>query len=168
MLDLNARIKALPNICGIQFAFEGNPVPATIEGYQPFYNAIPGDANFQQAYFGHGTVSFGEESDDSAPGISYKQKLSIRFRTSDGYRPERLAKLHRVRYIKVQLSNYKDIIMGRNDFDQNARPRIRIQTDEKIGQADFETVSIFPSGYTPNPQAAGLPVFLPIDLIGME
>ncbi|MES2487572.1 MAG: hypothetical protein V4581_16700 [Bacteroidota bacterium] len=168
MSELLARVKSLPNICGIQFAFDGSLIPSTIPGYQQFYNALESDTDFEEAYFGRGSVSFIEESAESAAGISYSQKLSIQFRVSDGYRADRLVLLHNAKYIKIRLSNLKDMVIGRNDFEQNARPRIKVQTDERLGQATFETVSIFPTGYVPNPQAAGLPEFIPIDLTGIE
>ncbi|MFL9844721.1 hypothetical protein [Flavobacterium rhizosphaerae] len=165
MSELFERAKASSYICGIALAFSGTVRPSSIEGYQPFYNSLPDGTQFQEAYFGKASVQFSEASDESNAGYSYQQTLAIKFPGSDKRRPERLAEISKAIYIMVRLSNGRSILMGRNDFEQNARPKILTKTDERLAQAQFITYSIFPSGYTPDPNAAGLPEFLPIDLI---
>ena len=159
------KVKSVPNICGIQLAFNGELLPSIIEGYQPFINSLMQSTEFTKAYFGIGSVSFSEESDDSAAGTSWTQKLVIRFPGSDDSRAYRLAAFHKVKFIKIRLTNGRDLLMGRNDFGQNAKPMVKTSINANIGQAEFQTVSIMPLGYTPNPDTGGLPDFIPLDLI---
>lgn len=167
-MALYDKVKPVPNICRIELAFEGNLLPSIIEGYQPFYNSIMQDTDFTPTYFGLGSVSFSEESDDSTSGTSWKQKVSIRFPSTDSSRSYRLASFHKVKFLKLVLTNGRALVIGRNDFEQNAKPVIKTSTNEKLGQAEFETVSIFPIGYTPYASASGLPEFIPLDLISSD
>jgi hypothetical protein len=165
MSNLLNKVNTLPSICGIELATAGTMLPSAIEGYQRFANAIPQDTDFAAAYFGRASVTFSEESVSGRPGTSFKQKLIIQFPVSDSRRSERLALMHRVKYIKVRLSNGRDLLIGRNDFEQNTAPLITTRTDERLGQAEFETFSIFPTGYTPAFDAAGMPEIFPISFI---
>ncbi|OIQ22026.1 MAG: hypothetical protein BM557_01210 [Flavobacterium sp. MedPE-SWcel] len=158
------KVKALPNICGIEISTTGTMLPATIEGYEPFYNTIPSGADFKKTYTGKAAVAFREESTESNAGISYKQKLTIQFPVSDKARAKRLAYMQQVKYIKIVLSTGKNLLLGRNDFEQNIRPQVTIKTDERLGQVTFNTVSIFPTGYTPSLDT-GLPAMFPISFI---
>lgn len=159
--QLLARASTLPTICGIQLAFTGRMNPSDIPGYQAFFNALPVDTDFTDAYFGRGSVAFNEASEESNPGTSYRQQLRISFPGSDGTRADRLALFQNVKFIKILLSNGLHIVIGRNDVEQNARPKIKTETDHRTASVTFETVSVFPSGYTPAP--GGLPSFIPID-----
>ena len=160
--QLLARSSALPTICGIQLAFSGRMNPSDIPGYQAFFNAIPEGTDFTDAYFGRGSVSFSEGSEESSSGTSYRQQLRIIFPASDSARADRLALFQKVKFVKILLSNSLHIVIGRNDVEQNARPRIKSETDHRTATVTFETVSVFPSGYTPAP--GGLPSLIPIDL----
>ena len=168
MSDQFARVKTLPNICGIMFAFSGQMLPSTIEGYQTFYNSMPSGIEFQNVYFSRASVNFDEDGDISKAGPFFKQKLSIRFPASDNSRAERIALMFKVKYIKIMLSSGKHIIIGRNDFEQNARFRVKTKVDERLGQVEFEASSIMPSGYTPSVDAGGLPTLFPIDFINED
>jgi hypothetical protein len=161
-MSLLNRVDASPSICEILLAFAGELVPSTIEGYQPFYNSIPVATHFQEAYAGKASVDFSEESDITKAGIAWKQKLVIRFPVSDDSRAERLDLFHRVKYVMIKLNNSKHIILGRNDFHQNSRIKIQAKVNERIGQVEFATSTIFPVGYAP-PSGGGLPTFFPIN-----
>lgn len=169
MPELLERVNSLPNICGIEMAFNGAMLPSAIEGYQEFYNSIPSYADFTPAHFGRASVSFDEDSLEDNAGISYRQKLTILFPASDADRASRIVMMHKVKFIKIKLSNNKDIILGRNDFEQNARIKVKTKLDERMAQAEFETVSIFPAGYVPSPVLAGavggIPTLFPINFI---
>ena len=164
-MSLYSRVRSNPGICGLELAFTGTLLPSIIEGYQPFNNSLTQGTDFQPASFGLGSVSFIEESQESNAGKSYKQKLIIRFLTSDKSRAYRMDALQKVKYLKIKLSNGRDLVLGRNDFEQNARPAIQSKADEKMATVEFETVSIVSAGYTPNIDASGLPDFIPLDLI---
>ena len=165
MSQLNDKVRSVPNICGIEIAFSGRMKPSTIEGYQAFYNSIPDNAAFQKQYASKAAIAFEEESEESAAGTSYRQRLLFRFPSSDNLRADRIEMLKKVRYIKIQLTNKQHFVIGRNDFEQNARPRLQVKTNEKLAQVEVETVSIFPTDYTPSFTAGGLPDFIPISFI---
>jgi hypothetical protein len=164
-MSLFSQVRSIPSICGIELAFTGALLPSIIEGYQPFVNALTQGTDFTPTHFGRATVSFNEESEESSAGTSWRQKLTIRFPGTDSSRSYRLDAILKVKFVKIKLSNGLDFVIGRNDFEQNAKPIIKINTNETIAQAEFETVSIFPTGYTPNADAGGLPDFIPLDLI---
>lgn len=163
-MELLDKVKTNPNICGVELAFYGDLIPSKILDWQPFYNSTMSGTDFTKVHFGLGSVSFGEESETGNSGPSYKQSVSIRFPSTDIRRAERLAMMQDVKFIKLKLTNGLDIVIGRNDFKQNARPKIEIKTNIKTAEATFKTVSIFPSGFVPNPDAYGLPAFIPLTL----
>lgn len=146
-MEVLERVKVNPHICRVELAFEGSIVPANIPLWQPFYNSALIDAEFHPTAIGLGSVAFAEESQDSAAGTSYKQSVTIRFPASDEKRSERIALIMKARFIKVHLTTGKNFIIGRNDYTQNARPKIKVKTNQKTAEVEFETVSIFPTGY---------------------
>jgi hypothetical protein len=162
-MGLLDKVKVNPNICGVELAFSGDLTAATIADWQQFYNSSMIGTDFTKTHFGLASVAFAEESQESPAGISYKQTISIRFPSTDGNRSERLSLMQRVKFIKLKLTNGLDIVIGRNDFQQNARPRIKIKTNHKTAEIEFETVSIFSVGFVANPLAYGLPL-IPINL----
>ncbi|MHA3788312.1 hypothetical protein ACX0HA_08900 [Flavobacterium hauense] len=164
MSALFAKVASLPVICGIELAFAGSFLPSTLEGYQTFFNTIVTEASFQEAYFGRASVGFSEESELTNAGYIYKQKLVITFPSGGSSRAVRLDTIVKAKFIKIKLSDNRHLLMGRNDFEQNVRPKIQAKTDERIGQIQFETVSISPLGYTPPVNEGGLPAFIPINL----
>lgn len=163
-MELFDRVKVNPNICGVELAFTGELSPSVIPSWQQFHNSVMINTDFEKTYIGLGSVTFGEESQDSNAGTSYKQSVTIQFPSTDAHRAERIALLQTVKFIKLKLTNGTDLVIGRNDVKQNARPKIKIETNIKIAQAKFETVSIFPSGYTSSFEVYGLPVLIPITL----
>lgn len=163
-MELLERVKVNPNICGVELGFSGDLSAANIPDWQPFFNSSMFAIDFAKTHIGLGSVAFAEESQESAAGTSYKQSVVIRFPASDGNRSERIALMDKVRFVKLKLTNGLDLVIGRNDFEQNARPRIKIKTNIKTAEAEFETVSIFPSGYVSDENAIGLPTLIPISL----
>lgn len=163
-MELLNKVKVSANICGVELAFVGDLLASSIPEWQQFYNSQMIATDFTKTHIGLGSVSFEEESVQSNAGTSYKQVLVIRFPVCDGNRAQRLELLQRVKFIKLKLTTGRDIVIGRNDFKQNARPRIKTQTNSKTAEAKFETVSISPSGYVANAAAYGLPAFIPITL----
>lgn len=157
------RVSQLPTICRIAMAFSGNLIPATIAGYQPFNNALESGTDFVMAYFGRATVTFEESNVLSAAGDSWKQTLTIQYPSTDSQRAVRMQQILKAKFIKILLSNNKQLVIGRNDFEQNTRPVIQVKTDHRLSQVTFLTVSVFATGYVPNPEG-GLPSLIPIDL----
>jgi len=163
-MQLLEKVKVNPNICGVELSFSGELTAANIPDWQEFYNSSMIDTDFSKTHIGLGSVAFAEESQESPAGTSYKQSVSLRFPSTDGNRSERIALMDKVLFIKLKLTNGKDIVIGRNDIQQNSRPRIKIKTNIKTAEAEFETVSIFPSGFVANADTYGLPVLIPITL----
>ena len=152
-------------ICGIEFSFNSVAIPSAIEGWQLFYNTTFSNADFEKAYAGKSSFDFAEESFDSPSGTSYKQKLTFRFPVTDSKRAERIALFKKINYVKLKTTTGLDIIIGRNDYTQNTRPIVKVKSNEQIAEMTIETQSIFPSGFTPNPSAYGLPSIIPLTLI---
>lgn len=163
-MELLDRVKVNPNICGVELAFVGELSPSSIPDWQQFYNSSMFAVDFSKTHIGLGSVAFAEESQESAAGTSYKQSVTIRFPSTDKNRSERIALMDKVRFVKLKLTNGKDLVIGRNDIKQNARPKIKIKTNIKTAEAEFETVSIFPSGFVSDEHAIGLPTLIPISL----
>lgn len=160
MTQLLDRVKVNPNICGVELAFVGELSPTNIPDWQQFYNSFMDELDFTKTYIGLGSVAFAEESQQSPSGPLYKQSVIIRFPSTDGNRSERIELMQRVKFVKLKLTNGLDIVIGRNDIKQNARPKIEIKTNVKTAEAKFETVSMFSAGFVPNPDAYGLPLIL--------
>lgn len=158
------RVTTSPNICGVELAFAGELLASSIPDWQQFYNSAMIATDFTKTYIGLGSVAFAEESQESAAGTSYKQSVTIRFPSTDLNRSERIALMDRVRFIKLKLTNGLDLVIGRNDIQQNARPRIKTKTNVKTAEVEFETVSMFSAGFVSNPDAFGLPALIPIYL----
>ncbi|MDR6844493.1 hypothetical protein [Flavobacterium granuli] len=163
-MELLDKVKTNPNICGVELAFNGDLIPSKILDWQQFHNSLMSGTDFTKAHFGLASVSFGEESETVNSGPLYKQSVTIRFPSTDEKRAERLAMMMDVKFLKLKLTNGLDLVIGRNDFKQNARPKIEIKTNIKTAEATFKTVSISPSGYVPNPNSYGLPAFIPLTL----
>jgi hypothetical protein len=158
------RVRVNPNICGIEVAFNGELTASNIPDWQQFYNSLMIDVDFTKTYIGLGSVSFGEESQESDAGTSYKQSVTIRFPSTDRNRAERIALLQQVKFIKINLTDGRDIVIGRNDYKQNARPKIKTETNMKTAEVKFQTVSIFPSGFVSNPGLIASQALIPVIL----
>lgn len=163
-MEVLGRVRVNPNICSVELAFEGSISPSNIQGWQPFYNSMLSGTTFNPATIGYGSVAFAEESAETAAGISYKQSVSIRFPSTDEKRAERIALIMKARYLKVHLSNGKNFVIGRNDYTQNARPKIKVKTNQKTAEVEFETVSIFPTGYMANDRSDNFIGLIPVIL----
>ena len=159
---LSNKVKTNPTICGIEFCFGGSLVPSTIEGWQPFYNSMMSDAEFFEAYSGKSYLQFAEVSNTTTSGTSYTQTIQLRFPATDTKRAERLELIRKVKFVKLKLSNGLDLVVGRNDFFQNTSPKVTIKSTIQAAEAEIECISIMPSGYVPNADAFGLPVFIPL------
>jgi hypothetical protein len=158
------RVLVNPNICGVEVAFTGELTAANIPDWQQFYNSTMFAVDFTKTYVGLGSVSFGEESQKSDAGTSWKQSVTIRFPSTDENRAERIELMHRVKFLKLKLTSGRDIVIGRNDYQQNARPKIKTETNIKTAEVKFQTVSISPAGFVSDLHSVGLPTLIPISL----
>lgn len=163
-MEILDRVAVNPNICGVQLAFKGQITAANIPNWQQFYNSKMVDTDFAKTYIGLGSVSFGEESEYSLAGTSYKQSVTIRFPSNDGNRSERIALIQKAIFIKINLTNGRDLIIGRNDYKQNARPKIKTKTNIKTAEVEFQTVSISPAGFVSSPLLMDYQALIPVIL----
>lgn len=160
---LNKQSGFQSNICDILISFTGELTPSGIEGWQRFYNSIGVDIDFFKTYFRKASVSFSENSNRSSSGTFYTQKLTLSFPEKfDGLRADRIAQLDKIKFITLNMSNGKSLVLGRNDFNQNTKPKIEVQSNNKFTQLSVEFQSIFPTGYIPTVDAFGLPTFFPV------
>jgi len=159
--------KVLSNVfaCAIELSFNSNAVPSNIPGWQPFYNSTFINYDFQKAYATSASIFFSEESSTTPSGPSYKQKLTWRFPENDKNRAERIALIHQIKFVKFKFTNGLDLVVGRNDVNQNAKPQIKTSSDGQLCQVEVETISMVPAGFTPNLNSFGLPTFIPLSLI---
>jgi hypothetical protein len=158
MPQLSNRVNDKVHICGVEVSFNGKANPSTLADYQRFYNSIFEDADFQKVYIGLSSISFVEESVNAAAGIYYKQKVTFRFPTTDAERAERLVLFTKIKFLKLKFTNGLDLVIGRNDFEQNAKPKIEIKTNEHLAEVEVSSSSIFPSGFTPKLDITGSPM----------
>lgn len=163
-MELLDRAKVNVRICGVELAFNGQLTASSIPDWQQFYNSAMVLTDFRKTYVGLASVAFEESSEELSAGTLYKQKIVFSFPNADGNRSERLALLSRIKFVKLKLSDGRDLVIGRNDYKQNARPKIKIEANLQKGSVSIETVSITPSGYVANANAYQLPSFIPLTL----
>lgn len=162
MSQLLDKVLSNVHLCGVELSFDATAIPSVIEGWEPFYNSTFEDYDFQKAYASLSSIDFGEESSENNGGIFYKQKIVFRFPNSDKNRPSRIELLKKVKYIKLMQTNGLDILIGRNDSKQNAKPKMKIKQNEQLCEVSFESSSMYPSGYAPRTTAYGLPSLIPL------
>lgn len=163
MPQLLDRVYSNVNACSIEVAFQGASIPSTTSNWQPFFNETFLSSDFQKAYASISTINFSESSSTANGNTSYKQKVEFRFPVTDDNRAERIALLHKLKFIKVLLNNGTAIVIGRNDVTQNAFPNIKSKMDEKSCLIEVETQSIFPAGFTTIINN-GSPVIIPLTM----
>lgn len=162
MSQLLDKVLSNVHLCGVELSFDATAIPSVIEGWEPFYNSTFEDYDFQKAYASLSSIDFGEESSENNGGIFYKQKIVFRFPNSDKNRSSRIELLKKVKYIKLMQTNGLDILIGRNDSKQNAKPKMKIKQNEQLCEVSFESSSMYPSGYAPRTTAYGLPSLIPL------
>lgn len=148
MSQLTDRVTDNVHICGVEIAFVGKAIPSINPVWQRLYNSIFEDDDFQKVYAGLSSLQFNEESAVTGAGTYYKQKVTFRFPTTDNLRSERLVFISKIKFIKLILTNGLEIVVGRNDYEQNAKPKVDIKTNEQLAEVEVTTSSIFPAGYT--------------------
>lgn len=146
-MNFSEKVKEKPFICGIEFDFNGSLSPSSKAEFSRFYNSYENNNAFMKAYFSQRSISFTETSEHTNSGTIYNQKLSIQFPSNDLNRSLRIEMLKFVRFIKLKLNTGKEMVLGRNDFYQNAKPVLKTSSNLTITKAEFSTTSIFPMGY---------------------
>lgn len=165
-MELKDKVNSSPHICGIELDFSGELAPSYTNDFLKFYNSYENGNVFQETYFGKKTVRLKESSFHSREGYGFNQSLSIKFPSNDLNRALRIEMFKKVKFIKIKLSNGTDMVLGRNDYFQNKKPNVKIESDEKMTQIRFSTKSMASLGFLPSEGGAvGFPVDIPIDFI---
>lgn len=159
------RVVSNVHACGIEIATVGNALPSNITGWQPFYNSLFEAADFVPANTTFASVFFDEESVSSTAGTSFKQRAVFSFPEHDAQRSERIAFLFKIKFVKFKFTSGRDLVIGRNDFEQNTLPTITVKSNGNMCFVTVESVSISPAGFTPRIDAFGLPTFVPLTLV---
>jgi len=159
------RVYNNPHICGIQVDLSAKEFASGNFDVQPFYNTNISEGNFKKVYYSIGSASFKETTSQNSSGILFKQKVTIKLPSLDKNRSQRIEEFRKIKFLAIKLSDGKKIILGRNDFFVNAKPRISISSTEKSSQIQFTTYSIFPVGFFEGTAAYGYVYELPISFL---
>jgi len=162
---ITERVFNNPHICGIELDVSAKEFAAGNLDTQPFYNTNVSDANFKKVYYSIGSAKFSESSSESRRGVVYTQKIKLKFPSNDKFRSQRLEELRQAKFISIKFSTDQKVILGRNDFFQNTKPRVKVSSDEKVTQLEFVTTSLFPVGFFENTAAYGFVYEFPISFL---
>lgn len=160
-MSLLNKVSKTPSICSIYLDFTGDSINLDLNG-SSFHSTMLTNASLEETHFQRGNVSFSEESDESPAGIYFKQNLQISFNSSDQNRSERIIEYHKTKHILIKLSNGETLIMGRNDFKQNKRPRITSNNTHNKSTIQFYGESIIPISRYQGSVLVGLPEIIPL------
>lgn len=152
------------NCCAVEVSFTGVSVPSVLSAWQPFYNETFTNSNFAKAYSSISKINFSEESVINAAGTYFKQKVEIQFPVTDKNRAERIALFHKLKYLKVLLTDGTALVIGRNDVYQNTLPTIKSKSNENLCAIEIETQSIGPAGFT-SLISNSPPIIIPLTMI---
>lgn len=164
-MNLSERVPNLKNICGIAIDLSAVPIPSYSTAGQPFYDSFLAQSNAQPVYYGKRNVKFLETSKENAAGTYWEISLEIQFPNNDNQRALRTAEFLKAKYVIIQLSGGSALLLGRNDFFQNAKPRVKIKNNEQITSVEFTTNSIIQLGFLPDYNSGMLPHSIPVNLL---
>lgn len=156
------KIEDKPYICGVLLSYDSAITPqVSADILQNFFDTEITSPDLQAIYTTSSKSSFNEQSASSRSGTIYTQSVSISMPVGSISRSIDIAKLHLVSHLVLKLTNGRYIFIGRNDSQQNTRPKVKYQADQKIGTFQFETKTMFPVGYTDLESVLGFPFLIP-------
>jgi len=147
-LDISKKVLVLPNICGIEIDLTGQPNPSIDTSLQPFYNTYVQNSTPKTAYFSPSKASYTEKGNNTEAGMLYEHKLTLQFPNNDPLRVMRIQDYLKVKYIYIKLSSGMVLFFGRNDFYQNAKPKISVVNTNKKTTITYKMKSILLMGFT--------------------
>jgi len=136
-----------PFICKIYLDFTGNLLPILNNGSLGFGDSTASNNTWNKIQFTKSRVSFNETSKTTDAGTEYSQSLSIRFKNNFELKSAEIALIEKTRFIQLEMSDGKKLVLGRNDFFQNRLPEKNISSDTESTTITFKTKSIFSFGY---------------------
>ena len=149
-MDLLQKPTLRQNICGITLLPKAVFKTAPDGSVQPFFNTYidTGESELKPAYFGKANASFSQSGKETAAGTQWDQSLTIRFPNTDLRNANRIAEYMKAEGIAIRLSGGQSVFLGRNDYYQNAKPRISVNANNNIVEVTYRCASIFPAGLT--------------------
>lgn len=163
-MDFSKKVHSVPNICKVYFDFTGKSL-AFNPNEVNFQDTLILNGLIQETYFHKGSIQFSESSAETVSGVKYEQTVNISFNSSDPDRAKRIQELHKVRHIILQLTNGEHLIIGRNDYFQNKKPKCSTSNNHIKTAAEFYSESVIPvSKYIGN-VISGLPDIIPLVLL---
>ncbi len=166
-MDFSSKVLVLPNICGIEIDLSASITPTKQPSLQNFYNTLVQNSTAQPVYFTPSKATISESGEDTRSGIVYTQTLKLEFPSNDPLRAKRIAHYLKVKYLYVKLSTEMVIFFGRNDYNQNTSPKVRMSSNEKTTQITYTTKSMTPYGFTNGSFSFGLPSEFPINFYNL-
>lgn len=164
---LGNKVQNFPSVCGIVIDASATALPTPTGSLQPFTNSIMYQQNATPVYVTTAGVQLQEQGSESRAGLSYKQTLRVSFPGSDPLRGNRIDQFKNVKYVYIKLSDGMTICFGRNDYHQNARPKIGVSIQDNRNQITYETESITPLGFTNGATPFDFPLDLPVNLYNL-
>ncbi|HLV52168.1 MAG TPA: hypothetical protein VKY44_09465 [Flavobacterium sp.] len=163
-MDYSKKVPSVPNICKVYFDFTGRSLALNPE--EPDFNdTVLSNGFIQETYFHKGSIQFSENSSETTAGVKYEQTINISFNSSDKDRIPRIQQLHTVKHIILKLTNGEQLLIGRNDYFQNKKPKTSTTNNHAKTIVEYYTESILPvSNYIGN-VITGLPEIIPLVLM---
>lgn len=162
-MDLSKKVHSVPNICKVYLDFTGKSIAfnttAANFGYTLISNGL-----ILETYFQKGSVQFTENSSEAPAGVKYDQTLNISFNSSDPDRAKRIQEMHKIRHVILELTNGEIILIGRNDYFQNKKPKINTTNNHIKTSVEIYTESIIPASKYIGNVLVGLPDIIPLTL----
>lgn len=147
---LNSKVNSNPYICKIIFYFKGrvmHEISNLNAGLEQFYSSRIINQEFEDIYFGKGSFSFSESSSQTDEGVIYQQNLSFAFPSNDQFRAERIDKLHQVQLVELQLNNGMHMLIGRNDYTNNAKIPVTSRSNLQKSSIEISNQSDKPASF---------------------
>lgn len=162
-MTISSRDFSNPFICKLLFFDTGEAIPVgNADLLQNFFDTSISGGNYIEVYNSLGKVKFSEAGEETSAGILYKQQLQFQMPSGDLKRADRVNEvIKNLKFVAIGLTNGHYILLGRNDWFQNTRPKIKIETNQKTAGFKISTTSIFPSGYTSISGISGFPYLIP-------
>lgn len=148
-------LKGNKYICCITFYFaDSESLPVQLHNETDgaigfFNNAIIGDKK-EKPKFSRGSFTFNETMEEGDHGPVYNTSVNFRFLSNDFLREKRIDDLRKVRFIGLGLTNSEEIIIGRNDREQNTKPDVSVSSNLNFTEVRFRVTSMMPSGFKRN------------------
>lgn len=163
-MSLLSKIVSKPNISKISLDFQGIILPVNMLNKTTFFDSTELDTNWIATHFGKGSVTFEEKSSKTTAGTKYTQNLTMRLPTNNHELAIKSYIFQSVKHIKISFSNGVEIAIGRNDYNQNKKPRVQTKFDSHYLVVEFYTESITPTGILwMNKSLQGLPEIIPLN-----